>query len=169
MNFRHNFNKILKTRIPENPRVFTRTRQKPEDWNPDPTRTREVIPEPDPNPTFATRLHHYRRLFFIGDGLYLSKICCKAAGPKQSLFLLSNLFIFTRSFLRNFFRHINFFLAWKESWILIFGIFHRHFWFVPRRPWFVHKHNAEWLDSFGQKSQLYGKIVKRRHIFRNFH
>ena len=31
MNFRHNFNKILKTRIPENPRVFTRTRQKPED------------------------------------------------------------------------------------------------------------------------------------------
>ena len=50
MNFRHIFNKTLKTQIPENPKTrgfFTKTRQKPENHNPDPTRTREVIPEPD--------------------------------------------------------------------------------------------------------------------------
>ena len=48
MNFRHNFNKILKTRLPENPRVFTQTRQKPEDCNPNPrsdTRTRLLLPD----------------------------------------------------------------------------------------------------------------------------
>ena len=41
---------------------------KPENYNQDPTRTQEVIPEPDLNPTFATQLHHYSgRDDFIGS------------------------------------------------------------------------------------------------------
>ena len=43
---------------PENPKPGGKTRLF---WYPNPTRTREMIPEPDPNPTFATRTHHYAR------------------------------------------------------------------------------------------------------------
>ena len=41
--------KIWKPEYPKTRGVFTQTRQKPENYNPDPTRTREVIPEPDPD------------------------------------------------------------------------------------------------------------------------
>ena len=42
----------------QNTRKLENPRQKPENYNLDPTRSQEVIPEPDLNPTFATQLHH---------------------------------------------------------------------------------------------------------------
>ena len=61
MNFRHIFNKILKTRIPECPKT-----RKPEGFLLKPDKNPKIItwtrPEPEkwyPNPIFATRLHHY--------------------------------------------------------------------------------------------------------------
>ena len=59
-----NFPYFSKPEKPENPTIITRTRQKPEGINPNPTRTREAVPEPDfcyPNPSLPVAyLQHLR-------------------------------------------------------------------------------------------------------------
>ena len=46
-----NFPYFSKPEKPENPTIITRPRQNPEGINP--TRTREAVPKPDPNPDFC--------------------------------------------------------------------------------------------------------------------